>query len=224
MNQGLMESAREIVLFTDDDIRPTPGFLTAHRDAHRNALRTLVAGRVIQPWEEAAHLSSDRVSPFSGTEPSWMSEFMGGNFSIRRQVALELGGFDENFVHVAYRFEAEFACRFRAAGGLIYFEPRACLHHLRVASGGTRSYGAHLTTAKPSHAVGAYYFALRTTSLGHRIGKFLSRPFQAITTQHHLRHPWWIPVTLYAEVRGMCWALQLHRKGPRLIGRAGHVS
>jgi len=224
MNKGLIEARREIVLFIDDDIKPEPGFLAAHRDAHRNGCGTLVAGRVIQPWEEAASISARYVSPFSGVEPAWIVEFMGGNFSIRRRLAMELGGFDQNFVHVAYRFEAEFAHRFRAAGGQIYFEPRACLHHLRVASGGTRSYGAHMTTAKPSHATGAYYFALRTASLGHVIGQFVSRPVHAITTRHHLWHPWWIPVTLFAEVRGMWWALRLHRKGPQLIGTSGHVS
>jgi len=36
---------------------------------------------------------------------------MGGNFSVKRDLALRLGGFDENFVHVAYRFEAEFCDR-----------------------------------------------------------------------------------------------------------------
>jgi GT2 family glycosyltransferase len=224
MNRGLVEAAREIVVFTDDDIRPEPGFVSAHRDAHRATSRTLIAGRVIQPWEEGTSLSHTQASRFSGVTPTWISEFMGGNFSIRQKLALELGGFDENFVHVAYRFEAEFAHRFRAAGGRIYFEPRACLHHLRVASGGTRSYGEHLKTARPSHAVGDYYFALRTSKGGSRIGRFLGRPVRAIATRHHLRRPWWIPVTLCAEVRGMWWALRLQHRGPQLIGTTRHVS
>ena len=33
---------------------------------------------------------------------------MGGNFSVRRRFALTLGGFDEQFVGAAYRFEADF--------------------------------------------------------------------------------------------------------------------
>ena len=40
---------------------------------------------------------------------------MGGNFSVRRDIALRLGGFDEQFVRVAYNFEAEFAHRLRRA-------------------------------------------------------------------------------------------------------------
>jgi GT2 family glycosyltransferase len=224
MNRGLIEAERDVVVFTDDDVKPDPGFLSAHRDAHRRASKTLVAGRVIQPWEEDTSVSCARPSRFASVEPAWLGEFMGGNFSIRRQLALELRGFDENFVQVAYRFEAEFAHRFRVEGGDIYFEPKACLHHLRVASGGTRSYGEHLKTARPSHAVGDYYFALRTSTRGNRIGRFLSRPVRAIATRHHLRRPWWIPATLCAEVRGMWWALRLHRQGPRLIGTPKHVS
>ena len=50
---------------------------------------------------------------------------MAGNFSIRRDLALQIGGFDEQFVRVAYNFEAEFAYRWRNAGHRIYFEPTA---------------------------------------------------------------------------------------------------
>jgi hypothetical protein len=81
-----------------------------------------------------------------------------------------------------------------------------------------------LTTSKPAHAVGAYYFALRTTSFGLRLKHFLGRPLRAVRTRHHLQRPWWIPVTLYAEVCGMCLAVRLHRKGPRLIDRVKNVS
>ena len=60
---------------------------------------------------------------------------MGGNFSIRKDVALRLGGFDQNFVRVAYRFEAEFARRYTSDGRQIWFDPRACLHHLKEHDG-----------------------------------------------------------------------------------------
>src|SRR6185503_15388511 len=121
--------------------------------------RTLIAGRVIQPWDIGGGTMTTATSVFARIDSAIVDEFMGGNFSVRRDDALAVGGFDENFVQVAYRFEAEFASRFRAAGGVIRFEPDACLHHLRAAGGGTRSYGDHLTTMKPAHAVGAYYFS-----------------------------------------------------------------
>ena len=215
MNRGLLEATRDIVLFVDDDIRPEPELIAAHLATHRTHEDVLVAGRVIQPWEEGRDFSTDVHLHFAGLKPTWIREFIGCNFSVRRDTALALGGFDENFVRVAYRFEAEFAYRLRASGRRIYFEPAACLHHLRDSGGGTRSYGEHLTTCKPDHAVGAYYFCLRTGPSWAALREFTLRPFRAVATRHHLRNPWWIPVTLLAELRGMAWALVLYARGPR---------
>lgn len=219
MNRGLIEARGKIVLFLDDDVRPDPALVSAHRQAHEEYPNALIAGRVIQPWEEGVDYSGVETFCFAGLNPFWITEFMGGNFSLHREQAITLGGFDQNFVRVAYRFEAEFAHRFCASGGRIRFAPTACLHHLHVGSGGTRSFGEHLTTLRPDHAVGAYYFALRTKSAWDCLADFVARPLRAIATRHHLRRPWWIPLTLLAELRGMLWAWRLHRAGPRLIAK-----
>lgn len=224
MNRGLQEANGEVVLFLDDDIAPEPFLVRAHQQAHEAHAESLIAGRVIQSWEEHADFSILEHPSFAGNRAAWIADFIGCNFSLRRERALALGGFDENFVRVAYRYEAEFAHRFCAADGRIRFEPEACLHHLHVAAGGTRSYGHHLTTWKPDHAVGAYYCALRIRPNGRWIKDFLMRPMRAVISRHHLRRPWWIPVTLAAELRGMLWALRLHFAGPKLIGTVKHVS
>jgi GT2 family glycosyltransferase len=125
MNRGLLAASNDLVLFVDDDIRPEPDLLAAHLAAHRETGPALVAGRVIQPWQEGKDFSQDADFHFAGLKPFWIDEFMGGNFSVRRDVALALGGFDENFVKVAYRFEAEFAYRLRRAGHRIYYQPAA---------------------------------------------------------------------------------------------------
>ena len=217
MNSALLAAKENVVLFLDDDIRPEPDLVVAHHAAHQKNLDVLVAGRVIQPWEEGRDFSGDAHFHFAGLKSAWIKEFMGGNFSLRRETALALGGFDENFVKVAYRFEAEFAHRFLSSGKRIYFEPAACLHHLKETSGGTRTFGEHLTTWRPDHAVGAYYYALRTKPNGRWLKDFISRPVRSLMTKHHLRHPWWIPLTLISELRGMFWALGLNMHGPRFV-------
>lgn len=217
MNRGLLEARQNTVLFLDDDVRPESGLMVAHDAAHQQHADVLVAGRVIQPWEEGCDFSADQTFHFACTKPFWIEEFMGGNFSVKRDLALMLGGFDENFVRVAYRFEAEFAYRFRASGRRIRFAPDACLHHLKDSGGGTRTYGEHLTTCKPDHAVGAYYYSLRTQHGGRWLKDFLVRPIRAVATRYHLRHPWSIPVTLLAEIRGMVWAVALRMRGPRYL-------
>lgn len=213
MNAGLLQAFHPIVMFLDDDIRPELTLVAAHYAAHSPGTDMLVAGRVIQPWEEGIEHSAHAPFQFCGTQPQWIREFMGGNFSIRRSTALALGGFDENFVRVAYRFEAEFAHRLLASGRRIRLEPQACLHHLKAEGGGTRTYGDHLTTWRPDHAVGAYYHGLCTRELA----VFATRPWRAAATRYHLRHPWRLPGTLLAELGGMAWAIGLFTRGRKRL-------
>jgi len=217
MNVGLSRARNDVVAFVDDDIIPHPDFVLAHHEAHASGKARIVAGQVLQPGEEPTEGAAE--FPFTSREPGWISELMGCNFSVNRGLALALGGFDENFVHVAYRFEAEFCDRALSSGERILYEPAASIRHLRAPQGGTRSYGAHLTTVKPSHAVGAYYYLLRARSVRHRAPRMAARLLRSVRTRHHLRHPWWIPGTLIAETLGMLWAVRLALRGPRLIGR-----
>jgi GT2 family glycosyltransferase len=214
MNRALLSARFEVVLFLDDDIVPSPGLAAAHFDAHRQGHR-LVAGRVLQPWDDDSAGGPWEVSQFASSESREIDEFMGGNFSVHRPDALGLGGFDENFVRVAYRFEREFADRWTTSGGRIHFCPDAAIRHLKVASGGTRSFGDHLRTLLPAHTVGGYYYLLRSRRPSGRAGEFFGRPLRAVATRHHLRRPWWIPVTLASELSGMAWALILNARGPR---------
>jgi len=217
MNQGLLGALGDIVLFLDDDIRPDADLVAMHRRTHAAQRGGIVAGRVLQPWHSGCwdDENSTRFG-FNSPKAREVPDFMGGNFSVDRRAALAIGGFDENFVRVAYRFEAEFAARWRRAGGKIRYEPSALIHHLKASSGGTRVFGDFLRTVMPSHAVGEYYFALVARPDGW-IRMFLKRPFRAVATRHHWRRPWWIPVTLIAEFSGMLWALWLFLRGPRLV-------
>jgi GT2 family glycosyltransferase len=223
MNVGLEQARNEVILFLDDDIIPGPHLVTSHVRAHADGAG-IVAGQVLQPGEEASQQAEgSETFYFSSSRKQYVKEFMGGNFSLRRSLALALGGFDENFVRVAYRYEAEFAKRALAAGERILFEPAASIRHLKEARGGTRAFGHHLTTVKPGHAVGAYYFLLRTENFPGLLISIMSRPFQAIRTRHHLKKPWWIPGTLIAELLGLAWASLLYLGGPRLIDYSQQV-
>ncbi len=230
MNQALLHAQGDIVLFLDDDIQPGAQLVAAHKAAYRNPAVQVVAGQAIQPWQQAlaprfaaqgetlidTHPDPDHFS-FNGGDRGWVRRFIGCNVSVRRGFALRLGGFDENFVQVAYRFEAEFASRVLALGERIWFEPAASLRHLKAERGGTRQFGAHLTTARPAHTVGKYYYWLQARGLTGRWLKIAAAPWRAVLTRHHLRQPWWIPLGLGAEFAGLAWALWLWAHGPRLL-------
>lgn len=215
MNLGLREARHEVVLFVDDDVVPSRDLVSTHAAAHAEPGVVVVAGQVLQPGEAPEPLAGDRFA-FRSSVRQRVDEVIGCNFSVKRATALACGGFDENFVQVAYRYEADF-CRRVARHGEILFEPAASLRHLRTPAGGTRSYGDHLRTLRPGHAVGEYYFLLSATSRPGRWRELMSRPWRALATRHHLRRPWWILPTLCAELLGIAWALLLRARGPRLV-------
>ena len=224
MNLGLLEANGKRVLFLDDDIIPSADLLNSHIKAHYERPNDLIAGRVLQPWHNSQPDQEEAVPfLFNTLTAKPCSEFMGGNFSIPRHLAIEVGGFDQNFVRVAYRFEAELAYRWRSAGYSIFYEPAALINHLQAQRGGTRSYGKHLTTIRPDHSVGLYYFRLRCQPLPMALLGSLCDLRRAIINRHHLRRPWWVPATFLAHLRGLLWAIKLYWIGPNLLSSPSKV-
>ncbi len=217
MNTGLQLARHLIVLFLDDDIIPSKNLIGAHLRVHLDEKQNIVAGQVLQPGEKLLLDNFKTPFHFSSNRRQFVTEVIGCNFSVKREWAVALGGFDENFVKVAYRFEAEFCDRAMAAGEKIIFEPAASIRHLKTDAGGTRTYGKHLTTLSPGHSVGAYYYLLRSECKHHRIWKIIFHPLYAIKSRFHLKHPWWIPITMIAELRGFLLALFLKANGPKYI-------
>lgn len=241
MNAGLKDAQGTVVLFLDDDVVPQKDLVACHQNAyaeHREAWA--VAGQVIQPEDAnrftrvrpgtatsgGSFLEKDLHFDFGGKSPGRVTNVMACHLSVKRQEAMEIGGFDENFIPpVSFRFETEFAKRLAAAGGKIFFDPRASLRHLRESSGGTRTRGGHLTSASPVHGAGAYYYMLRWGRGWNRIGHILKRPFREVCTKFHLTHPWFIPVKFIGELRAIRLAVRLYRQGPRLMQPEGsHTS
>jgi GT2 family glycosyltransferase len=225
MNSALLNASSPLVLFLDDDIIPDTNLIRAHIDAHRDENIWAVAGQVLQPGEQPEEPrnrgTEDLEFPFNSTQGRFITNVMAGNLSVKRERALQIGGFDRNFVGAAYRFETDFAMRIAAAGGKIWFEPAAVIRHLQLSTGGLRSYGDHRTSASPLHSCGDYYFAL------HHVPRFWSyaarRIVKNVVTRYHASHPWTIPFKITGELRGLMLARKLYRKGRRLltVPRAG---
>ena len=232
MNVGLIEARAPLVLYTDDDIIPREGLLAAHLRAYEEFPEAdAVVGQVLQPGEQPEDLaytpSGDKLRryldfPFRSLRGTWVENAMAGNLSVRREKALAIGGFDENFPPpVASRFETEFAKRLIDAGGRIRFEPRASIHHLQAASGGTRSKGSHLTSASPRYGVGDCYYAFRHGQGWGLFTYLLRKPFREVRTRFHLRHPWYIPIKFIGELRALAAAWRLAKRPGKLIFAEG---
>lgn len=217
MNIGLRRAKGERVLFLDDDIIPDSKIVDTHIKQSTLNSNAIIAGRVLQPWHNGIADNEDLPFLFNSLNRKEVASFIGCNFSVPRELAIRIGGFDTNFVRVAYQFEAEFAYRWLERGYKILYEPDALIQHLKSERGGTRSYGLHLETIKPDHAVGRYYFNLCTRPLGSALICSFKDCIRSVFTKHHARHPHWVPLTLIAEVRGFFWAILLLRTGRGLI-------
>ncbi|TWU27164.1 Glycosyl transferase family 2 [Novipirellula galeiformis] len=227
LNEALRRASQEFVLFLDDDIRIDSGFLAAHMDGFSSDEIWAVAGQVLQPGEnpddDYVHTESngcfaDADFRFRSNRPAMIENAMSGNMTVRRQRALQVGGFDENFTPpVAYRFDNEFSKRLCKSGGKIAFLPKARIYHLRAPRGGTRSNSNHLTSMSPEHGIGDHYFAL-LHGRGLKRWTYISRRMvREVCTRFHLKHPWWIPVKFIGETRAFIGAIALRVSGPRLI-------
>lgn len=226
MNVGTLAAESRLLLFLDDDVEPSPGFVAAHAKAHHEPDVWCVVGQIIQPWQQPEDiprvqpqpgLRCDLDFPFHSSTECEIFNGMSGHMSVTREHCLQVGGFDENFKGAAYRFDTEFSRRVIDHGGKVIFCPKASLKHLRVARGGTRLVGNHLASGNPIHGVGDYYFALRQGRGLDRwtyIGKRMVREF---CTKFHLKHPWFIPVKFLGEIRAFLWALRLSWQGAALV-------
>jgi len=227
MNCALVAAKTPLVLFVDDDIVPRPDLVERHAKAHRTDDVWAVVGQILQPGEDPVDCVPDPVNGhfrnhldfrFSCARECWVRNCMSGNLSVRREEALEIGGFDENFcLTVAYRFDSEFGRRIWKRGGKVRFDPSASLRHLRASRGGTRTGPDHLRSHRPDHSIGDYYFALLHGVNRESLGYIASRLFRSVATRFHLRHPWWIAPKLLGECRGLVGAVRLAAGGQKLL-------
>jgi len=219
MNVALQRASGEVVLFLDDDLIPCRDLAARHLAAIAGA--DAVVGQILQPGEEPVTLAApqprgrlaDLEFRFNSDTATNVTNVMAGNLAVRRDRALAIGGFDENFVDTAYRFETDFAWRLAAAGGAIRFEPSASIRHLKAERGGLRTWGTHLRSAKPAHSTGDYYFALMNLRTAQLPLYVLRRMRRSAFSRFEVTHPWWIPLKIVRELRALARAAVLAKHG-----------
>jgi GT2 family glycosyltransferase len=215
MNTALREARNAHVLFLDDDIIPSAQLIAAHVQALREPGVWASVGQVLQPGEEPGHFDDavlrrgpirDLEFRFTHDTACDVQNVMAGNLAVDREKVLALGGFDEHYTAVAYRFESDLALRIVKAGGRIRYEPAASIRHLKAPGGGVRAYGDHRTSPSPAHSMGDYYFARRHVP---NFWPYVARRLRTnVLTRYHLAHPWAILPKVVGEMRGLWRALR----------------
>jgi glycosyltransferase involved in cell wall biosynthesis len=202
-NLGLVHAKGDIVAFPDDDCVMPPGVLARVRLAFDSDGRLAVlTGPAAAP---AGGLGSGRWNTERGPitiDNVWTSviEF---NLWLRRGVALELGGFDENMGPGAQFGSAEgndLVCRAMAAGHLARYAPELRVVHpdkrlSRAAAARAGRYGLGLGFALRRHGAP---MKLRLS--------FLYRPLGGAVlalAKLNLLHAWYYLATFQGRLRGM---------------------
>jgi GT2 family glycosyltransferase len=123
-NAAVRAATGEIVILLDDDMEASPGFLAAHARAHDGpATRAVVGAAPIVTAPESPPFVQYMAEGFQSRmerlgQPGYRLRFRDtytGNFSVRRNVLLSIGGFDESF-RVYGHEDYELALRLQAAG------------------------------------------------------------------------------------------------------------
>lgn len=146
-NTGLKTAKGDVIIFVDDDVDLSTGFIDNHVKNYNDPKIGAVAGKVIPspPIENPdAWRCKDPIKDWWWFKCDWdkriESAFAGGcNMSMRASAINSIGSFDENYVNECWGEETDPCFRLRKKGFTIIYDPSAALTHFKVAAGGSRA-------------------------------------------------------------------------------------
>jgi GT2 family glycosyltransferase len=132
-NAALALATGEVLIVLDDDMRVVPEFIEFHRRHHPPGSRSCVLGAVPVELDGSSSRAARYVkAKFDDhlaklAQPDHLSmprSFYTGNASLRAEVLLEVGGFDESFTLYGNE-DVELSLRLSAAGVELGYDPEA---------------------------------------------------------------------------------------------------
>jgi GT2 family glycosyltransferase len=233
-NRAIGEARGEILILIDDDMRLPPEFVASHLrnyadDPHLDG----VSGQVLLPGQQpTAELPAAMAWPANGwmfLPPNYAQRcpainWPSCNASVRRAVAIQVGGFDENFVRTWFD-DSEFSWRLHRHGARVDFDPAASAVHLQVPSGGRRPRGRNRFVWADTESWGVMFYFWRKC-FGVRpvwrhvwwyVRHFLCR--KALLCRPH-----WLAVNVYHLLAGYRWAGRRLRQPPPYLQLTAAVS
>jgi GT2 family glycosyltransferase len=134
-NHGARRAQNDVVVFCDDDIRVTPGWLRALVQPVSSEEKVVATGRVERDPQDTGGIVPALVletEPAAHTTRGPRDVLAGGNMAIRKADLEAVGGFDER-LGPGSRFPAaednDLALRLLTSGFTIRYEPAALVYH-----------------------------------------------------------------------------------------------
>jgi len=135
-NLGAKEANGEILLFTDDDCLPCPSWVSALSQEIKSHREVLVGsltfnGLTENNWSAASQLIIDLVYEHFNRDPDNAYFIASNNLACRRDLFLELGGFDTDFPKAGAE-DRDFCDRWRMTKRPIYLVRKQLVEHRHV--------------------------------------------------------------------------------------------
>ena len=148
-NRGFAEAAFDQVVFFDDDVEVYPDWVSGYLEAARDLQADCVVGPVFPLFEREVpgyltpQMLNELCSPYSRKgekrillETPVAHEIPGCNFGVRKEVALQIGGFDPEIGRKPGKAvmlscdDFDFGERLVKAGKRVVYEPSCAIRHL----------------------------------------------------------------------------------------------
>jgi glycosyltransferase involved in cell wall biosynthesis/SAM-dependent methyltransferase len=146
-NQGAQAAKTDLLLFLNNDTQVTPGWLDALTGAVRHPQAGLAGAKLLYADGRIQHAGIEfignipdhphRYAPAAAPEVNQFRELdmvTGACLMIRRELFLQLAGFDESYRNGVE--DIDLCLRVRAAGWKVVYEPKAVVFHLEGQSAG----------------------------------------------------------------------------------------
>ena len=223
-NRAIMESLGEVLLFVDDDVNMDERLVGAHWKNYEDPELAAVCGYYTEPDNyPTGELVGDCQTPTSGwiyfphsyTKRTECYALPTCNGSIRKTVALTLGGFDENYTHTLLD-DTDLGARLKAFGLKVIHDPNARLVHLKETSGGNRPGGIndYVIANSDRWYTWVYFF---WTNFRWRAWRELGwRLRTTVFRRKNLTRPWYLALALSHFCAGSWRAAKVIRGGRKL--------
>jgi GT2 family glycosyltransferase len=223
-NRGIREARGQILLFVDDDVRLPPDFVASHlRNYERDLELDGVAGQTLDVGQAP---TMELPPAYSWPHNGWMFfplnfaerrptiNWPSCNASVRRERALRVGGFDEQFIRTWFD-DTDFSWRLHQSGARIVFDPAASAVHLKVPSGGKRPAGLNTLVLGDTENWGIrFYFWRKNFGLLPVWRHIWYHVRGMICRKVLLVRPHWLLRAVWHLLAGYRWASRRLRQGP----------
>jgi len=224
-NTAIREAMGSVLLFVDDDISAGADLVGNHwKNYIADPELAAVCGFYTEPGETPLDLFPvDCQDPVTGwiyfphcyTQRTSCTSLATCNGSIRREVAIQIGGFDENYTYT-HLDDTDFSARLRQLGAKAVHDPEARLVHLKETRGGKRPGGVNEYVLADSNRwyIWCYFFWMNFRWQGR--SEMLRRLRRCVFRHVNVIRPWFLIIALGHFVAGTTRAVKVIRSGRKL--------